>query len=398
MHWDRLRQRAADSLWFTPGLGVAIACVLAIAALLVDRGLADRELILETGPEGVRETLSTVTSAMLNFTVLVFSITVLVLQLASNQFTPRVLRTFVRQRVTKRAMATFVGTFVYAVIVLSQVRSDDYGFVPLISSWLALALVLVSVGVFIHYIHAMAHSIRVVKIIDTVADETRAAIDRMFPEEVGEPVPELARPEHAPDLVVVNRARPGVVVSVEADRLVAKARSHDAVIEVVPRIGDFVPCGAPLFHVWGELPGDELREHVALDIERTMQQDPAYGIRQLVDIAVRALSPSLNDPTTAVQVIDQLHDLLRRLSQRQLPARTRADGDGALRLIVDRPDFGEYVRLALEEIRHHGASSVQVVRRTREALADCIRIAPPERRFVLREELGLLEREQRRAA
>jgi len=144
----------------------------------------------------------------------------------------------------------------------------------------------------------------------------------------------------------------------------------DAVIGLVPRIGDFVPGGAPLFRVWGaeRIDGKRLRSTVAIEKERTPDRDPAFGFRQLVDVAIRALSPGVNDPTTAAQSLDHLHDLVRRLTRRRFPSEARADESGSLRLVLPRLDYEGYVRLAFEEIREYGSESVQVLRRLREVL------------------------------
>jgi uncharacterized membrane protein len=392
-----LRDRIRTSLWFAPVIAVCVAAAAAALLLAVDHRLQRQHgwFLFEGGPDSARELLSTITSSMLTFTALVFSITVLVLQLASSQFSPRVIRTFLESRWTKLAMATFVGTFVYAMIVLSQVISSP-PFVPAVATWSALMLVMVSVAVFIRYVHHMAHSVRAITVISNVAAETRRHIDDMYPEVLGEAAPELACPTGPPDQEIRNANSPGVFAAVDAEELLALVCSTNTVIEIVPRVGDFLPAGALLYRVWhGTLDEARARALIAIEAERTPVQDPAFGFRQLVDIAVRALSPVVNDPTTAAQVIDHLHDLTRRLVGRRFPSRTRADESNALRVIAARLDFDDYLELAFDEIRHYGASSPKIGQRLRVALEDCLVLAPVERRSSIRTQLDRLERARR---
>lgn len=394
---ERMKEHVKTSLWPAPTVATLAAIALATGLPLVDQRIAqDRSawFLFGGGAESARALLSTISSSMISFTALVFSITVLVLQLASGQFSPRVIRTFLQEPATKLAMAVFVGTFVYALVVLTKVRAAPDVFVPALAVWFAFALILASVGVFIHYIDRMANSVRAITVLTRIAAETRDGIDRMYPDDVSEePEAGNARPSHQPDLVIHHAGAPGVVIAVDADTLLHLASSAGALIALVPRIGDFVPTDTQLFRVWGSGEVDQaaLLRAVAIEEERTPHQDPAFGFRQLVDIAVRALSPGLNDPTTAVQALDQLHDLVRRLCRRRFPAEARADESGSVRLLLPRPTFDDYVTLAFEEILAYGKSSVQVIRRMRGALQDCMAVAPPARQRVLREQLQQMD-------
>ncbi|OJH39977.1 hypothetical protein BON30_12930 [Cystobacter ferrugineus] len=351
--------------------------------------------------DSARELLSTIASSLMTFTGVVFSITILVLQIASSQFSPRVLRTFLEDRFTRFSMGMFVGSFTYAMVLLPEVRepTDQHpAFVPALSIFLAFVLVLLSVGVFVRYIHHMAHSIRAVHVIHRVADETRHSLARMYPEQAREPVAPVTVPRTPPDQEFPHDRPPGVVMAIEEAELLALACDRDVIIALVPMVGDFLPRGAPLFKVWGQgrLSLDELRDCVVVGEERTPYQDPAFGFRQLVDVAERALSPAINDPTTAVQALDQLHDLLRSLATRPFPAHLRVDTSGRLRLILPRPDWEGLVRLGLDEIREYGESSIQVARRLRAVLGDLLSVAPADRQAVLQEQLSLLEASARR--
>lgn len=388
MRVAKLKATLQTSLWAAPTLGAAAALLLAGVAIAVDHrrsGPRTAWYEFDGGPDAAQHLLSVITASMLTFTALVFSITVLVLQLASTQFSPRVIRTFLQAPTTKWTMAAFVGTFVYGIAVLSRVRVGPPAFVPGLATWLGLVLVLGSIGVFIHYIHRMAHSVRVISLITSVAEETRHGIDELYPDAIGvDPPPGGVVPARPPAQLVFHAGEPGVITAVAASELYELACRRDALIEVTHAIGDFVPTGALVFRVWDQtVEPSDLTSRLTLERERTPNQDPGFGFRQLVDIGLRALSPGINDPTTAVQAIDQLHDLVRRLTQRAFPSAARADATGRVRVIAARPAYADYVTVAFEEMAQYGASSTQVIRRLRAALDDCIAIAAPDRRAVL---------------
>lgn len=394
----RLRHRLGGSLGFGPALAAIIAIAGGLGLPAVDRHLDIEHpvwFLFDGGADSAREVLSTITASMITLTALVFSITVLVLQLASSQFSPRVIGSFLREKSTKWALSVFVGTFVFAMVVLAKVRSEPDEFVPGLSVWLAFVLVLLSTGVFIRYIDRMTQSVRAVTIIGRIARSTRQVMQSLYPTS---PVQETERigdlPQGDPDTVIEHDDPPGVLTAVDSGRLLALACEAEAVLELVPRLGDFVPSGGPLMRVWyaKELDEPALRRMISIEPERTIEQDPAFGFRQLVDIAVRALSPGVNDPTTAVQSLDHLHDLVRRLTTCCFPERCRTDSSGVPRLIVRTPTYVDYVRLAFEEIASCSHDSIQVRRRLQIAFEDCLAVAPPERREILQAErrrLGL---------
>lgn len=396
---DSLRGR----LWLIPGFGAVAAAIVAWILVAVDRGLAGDAngfFLFGGGPESARAVLSTIAAAMLTFTGLVFSITMLVLQLASSQLSPRVTRTFLRDRANQVVLAIFVATFVYALLVLREVRSvEETAFVPAVAVWWAFVLLIGSVGAFIFYIDHMAQAMRVVTVIDQVATETRNAIERCYPDPSGSlppvdlPLADVAGIVTAPD-------RPGIVQAIDGERLEALATESQAVLEVVPRVGDFVPSGSPLVRVRGSRPIDHeaVRAAITVGSERSMEQDPAFGLRQLVDIAIRALSPGTNDPTTATMAVDAIHDLLGRLGQRAIPGPLRVGADGALRIIVPTRTWDDLVRLATDEIIDYGATARQVIAATRSMLDDLEVSIDVERRPILRHQRDRLpEGEDRRA-
>nr|WP_301539032.1 DUF2254 domain-containing protein [Nocardioides sp. zg-1230] len=373
-----------DKFWVLPLVFALLAALLGLGLTALDDWLDTSltlPLLFAGGPEGARSLLSAIITSMISFTGLVFSITVVVLQLTSSQFSPRVLRTFLRDWVNQVALGVFVATFVYSLVVLRAVRgtAETDTFVPQISVTVAFGFVLASVVVFLLYIDHIAQSIRAATIITQIAKDTREAIERSYPADTE------ARPRVAPPATAGHRVAaeaPGVVQQVDDQGLLALAAEHGATIRVLRAIGEFVPEGSALLDVHGEdLPDEEsLRARVHLGKERVLDDDPGFGFRQLVDIAERALSPGINDPTTAVQVIDQLHDLLRRLAARPLPQRQTFDEDGRLAVHVPRATFEDHLRLAVDEIAHWGADSERVQRRLRTMLVDVQEAALPEHR------------------
>lgn len=382
-------------LWFVPALFAIGAVIAAIVTVTIDRTLgpeATGPFVFGGGPESARSLLSTIAAAMLSFTGLVFTVTMLVLQLASSQLSPRVTRTFLRDRKNQAVLGIFVATFVYALLVLREVRSEvDGAFVPSIAVWWAFVLLLASVAAFIYYIDHMAHAMQASSVIASVAGETRAAIERCHPHPVGSE-PEVALAAPAVSATVLGPDDPGVLQAIDLPGLTSLAAEAGAVIEVLVPVGDAIPGGAPVARLrgGGHVTDDAVRGALTFGHERTMDQDPAFGFRQLVDIAARALSPGTNDPTTAAQVIDQLHDLLRRLAGRHIPGPQRTDAAGGLRVIVASRTWEDYVALACDEIRSDGADSIQVSAGLRRMVDDLDGIVPDGRRAAVRRQRAQL--------
>lgn len=371
-----------DRFWAVPLLCAVAAGGLALALSGLDAVLDTSftlPFLFAGGPEGARSLLSAIITSMISFTGLVFSITIVVLQLTSSQFSPRVLRTFLRDWFDQLALGVFVATFVYALVVLRAVRgtAELNPFVPQLAITVALGFVLGSVVMFLGYIHHIAQSIRAATIIATIGQDTRALLERRYPADARQIFP-VALPRGPAQRVPAGRL--GVVQRVDDEALLHLAEEHAVTICLVRAVGEFVPAGAPLLEVHGEdfTDTDRARAAVKLGNERSLDEDVGFGLRQLVDIAERALSPGVNDPTTAVQVIDQLHDLLRRLATRPLPPRqTRTEG-GRLAVDVPQPDFPDYLTLAVDEIARWGADADRIQRRLRVMLHDLHAAARPE--------------------
>jgi len=290
----------------------------------------DRQYAVEAGDsrflfggtaDSAARILSTTAMAILTVTGVIFSITMLVLQQASQQLSPRALRTFLRDPGTQVVLGTFIGTFLYSLLVLRQVRTAEGGeeFVPSLSMAVGMVLVLASLALFIYFINHVAQSIRPSTVIGRIAGETRDAIAHVCGNEGGNGNSHrapLSRPTDQHARLITRKGAGGVVTRIDYARLEAIARDSGCTIEIVPVVGDFVREGGEVARLWG--PGEDIDDQailggVGVNAERSMEQDPAFGFRQLVDIGERALSPGVNDPTTAVQVLDRIHDLLGRL-------------------------------------------------------------------------------------
>ncbi|MEO5651686.1 MAG: DUF2254 domain-containing protein [Marmoricola sp.] len=368
--------RLFGPFWVVPSLW----CLGAVAAGLLLPELEQAQpswfpLLFQGGATGARSLLSTIAGAMISVTGLVFSITIVALQLASSQFSPRVLRTFLDDRIPQNALGVFAASFLYALTVLRSViegtsaRSET---VPQLAITMAYVLVLGSVAMFLWFIHHITLSISVGSVITEIGLETRAMLGRRTGDESA--APGEARPlQPYGEQSVAVAVSSGVLDVIDVATLCRVARQHDVRIEVLHRLGTFVPEGAPLAMVHGGAATEDwdtlVSRGLELASERSMRQDVSYGLRQLVDVAERALSPGINDPTTAVQVIDQLHDLLRRLGAGRDLDGLEADADGVVRLVTRPWGFGDLLDLAVDEIAHWGADGIQVPRRL-EAMFD----------------------------
>jgi uncharacterized membrane protein len=387
---SRLIKSVGQSLWFVPVVCVLLGAMLSFATIAVDRSF-DYELIPRRyvgGPEAAMSILSMVAASMVSLTALVLTITMVVVQLAMGQFSPRIVQRILRDKPSQIAIGLFVATFVHAILAVREVtpNGDGTGTVPGVAVITAFVLVLISIAVLVMYVHHIGQALRVSALIELVGDDTRALIDRIYDDK---------GTDGKPDPGVVTAPESGVITVIGHDHLVAEARRAGVTLELVPGLGQFVPAGAPLFIVHGEgssLDHQQVVNGLILKLEPTLDQDAAYGIRMLVDIAERSLSDSpFQDPTTAVQAIDRLHDCLRQLARRPFPDGIHRDGSGHTRLIVPTMDWDMYVHLAFDEVRMAGAGSPQVSRRLKAALMDLTAIAPLTRRPVLEDQLRRLE-------
>ncbi|MCB9540481.1 MAG: DUF2254 domain-containing protein [Myxococcales bacterium] len=373
----RVWERLLSSFWFVPLL-IALGA-LGLALLLVQ---LQQPGAAEIGPdaEGARAILSTIAGSMMTVVGVTFSMTLVALTLAAGQYSSRVLRNFMRDRVTQVVLGAFAGVFVYCVIVLRAVRRADDGLgVPDLAVSGGVALATGSIGVLIYFIHHVASSIQASTIIARVADETLAAVERQFPpRDADAPDP----PPPPDDLDTrpwqpVTAPRSGYLGSLDLDALFDFARAHRTTVRVERGVGSFVVEGTPLVSVVWEQPPDEddadhLRAAFVVGRHRTPEQDCAYGIRKLVDMAMRALSPGINDTTTAVMCVDYLSAILVRLAGRPTPPALRFersdDAPPALRVVTIEQPFGPFVDAAFDQIRAFGGANAGLLLRLLGAL------------------------------
>jgi uncharacterized membrane protein len=389
-----------NSLWFLPAIVTAAAVVLAFVTVQLDQTLlldrrSEVRWLFGGGAEGARGVLQAIAGTMITVTALVFSITVVSLQLASSQLSPRVLRTFMGDRGNQTVLGFFIGTFTYALLVLRVVRSpleDTGGFVPSLSVTVAILLALLCVALLIFFVHHATDAMRASVVIERAAAATRDLITHLYPEDVGEASHADPRAWLATMPAGAVRAKgSGYLQSINTDALFALAEHHALTIRPEPRVGDFILPGEPLASVWPtDAVNDEVEhaigEAMVLGLERTLHADVAFGIQQLSDIAVKALSPGINDPTTAMICIDRLSEVLVTLATRCKPAEVRSGDDGSVRVVLQGPPFAHLVGMAFDQIRHYGASDPVVAEHLLTSLGRIAALIPNgHRRPVVRQ-------------
>jgi uncharacterized membrane protein len=390
----RLRRFVRWSLWLLPGL--AIVAVLIVAPLIrwLDRATGWRWFGLT--PDGATSVLSAFTSSMLTFVIFVVSSMLIVVQLASAQLTPRVIAVVFGDRKIKWVLGTFTFAYTYTIAVAGRIADVT----PQLPVALAIMLNLACITLFFWFAQALGYGLRPIAVLDRVAGAGLAVIASVYTQRFDPEEKSQSRPALAPGFDEIAHGGPtGVLLAFSQEQLVARAEQADVAIELVPQVGDFVARGEPLFRVstgGRRIDAESLRDCIAVGPERTMEQDPLFAFRIIVDIASKALSPAINDPTTAVLALDQLHRLLRHVGKRRLDEGNVIDAKGRLRFSFRTPDWGNFVCLAVSEIRLYGAGSLQVARRLRAMLEHLIRDLPEPRHAALKQELDLLDSAVRR--
>lgn len=365
-----------SSLWFVPSLLVGAAIALATTMIELDlRYDADLESrfprLFGAGAEGSRGLLEAIATSMMTITGVTFSITIVALALASTQYTPRILRNFMRNRTNQMTLGVFVGVFVYSLLVLRTIRGDDDGFVPSLSVVVAILLTLVSVWVLILFIHHIATSIEASTLISLAADETISGLRELFAEGADDEDSEQRAPDDYPQGGVwqgIAAQGTGYIQSVDVDLLIDLAESRDLVLRMERSVGEFVVKGTPVLAIHSsEPPRADVCRRVALAYVigrfRTVDQDPEFGIRQIVDIALKALSPGVNDSTTATNCVDYLGAILVELSRRKLEDDYRTGEDRRLRVIARAATFEDLLGKAFDQIREAAGGNTAVLGR-----------------------------------
>ncbi len=394
MEWRRryaFRSYLRSSLWVLPLAAYFVSFLMIRLLSWLDDRLQwtwDWKLTVTN----VDNTLDVLIAGMLSFIVFTFASLLVAVQIASAQLTPRVIATLLRDNTIRLVVALFVLAFTFDVGVTARTQER----VPYILVTVALLLSIASIAAFLYLIDYAARLLRPVSIVWRLGEAGLAVIEDVYPASIegrhkpSPPPPPLG----AADRQIAHDGKAAIVLAVHFDTLVAEAARTGGVVQLVPRVGDFVARGEPMFRLYGgSTSADDrrLRAAVATGPERTVEQDATFAFRIIVDIAIKALSKAINDPTTAVLAIDQLHRLLRAVGRRHLHDDVILDAAGELRIVFRTPNWEEFVQLSCREIRLYGAENFQVARRLRAMLEDLLRVLPEARAPALREELALLD-------
>lgn len=388
--WDSLN----SSYWFVPTVMMSVTIVLAFGLLRLDRlgyyGPLQKWGWIYTGSaDGARGVLSTVAGSTIGITATAFSITIVALQLASSNFGPRILRNFMQDVGNKVVLGTFISTFVYSLLVLRTVygNSDDINqFIPHLSITVGIILAVFCTAVLIYFIHHASTIIQVSYVISQISKELDSAIERLFPQKIGYTEPEHKHSQtEIPDdfdeeAFPVRASKKGYVQAIDTDKLMDIACKHNLMVKILTRPGKFVIQTGYLVKILSmdtdnsnTLPFNDIQKQIhqafILGRERNEQQDVEFPINQLVEIALRALSPSLNDPFTAIRCIDHLSAGLSRLAQTDFPSAYRYDGFDNLRIIAHPVTFAGLTDVAFNQIRQNCSSDVAVCVRLLESIA-----------------------------
>ena len=395
MTWERrfrMRESLLESLWVIPLAGAVLGGTLGIVVSFTDEHLGAPSL-WQYSPSTASTVLSSIIGATAALTGFVVTVTVLVVQMATGTFSARVLRLWYRDRMLKATLAILAGTLTFAFSVLRRIEDD---FVPILGVTLSGFLVSLCLLAFIVFFDRYLRRLRPAAVAADVASEARSMFEQTVRFADRTDIRWHYGTVRADPSLVVRAGRGGAIQAVDLDGLVEWARACGAELVLAHLVGDFVHTGGVLARVYGgelgDRAGEELAGMIALGDERTFEQDPAFAIRILVDMANKALSPAVNDPTTATQVLDHIGEVLALIGRTDLEDRTkpsRAETPAAVVMVASR--WEDFVTLGLTEIRQFGATSVQVMRRLRALLEELLETVRPEHRAALEEELRRLD-------
>lgn len=396
MRWNRwyaTRSYIRTALWIVPLLALILEQITIRVVAAIDYRV-DWIPMMGATAEGTLGQMDTVVTLTMSFIVFTFGSMLVAIQVAGGQLTPRIIATtLLCDNVIRFTVGLFAFTLLFAAGV--KARSDDS--ILHLGGIVVIVLGIGSMVAFLFLIDYTARLLRPVSIVWRIGEQGIQVIEAVYPDAIRHPhnpTEARRRPCQEPR-VIEHQGSSAIILAVNLAALVAAARAADGVIEFVHRVGDFVPTGEPLFRLYeGATTLNErlLCAQVAFGRERTIEQDSTFAFRVVVDVAIKALSKAINDPTTAVLALDQLHRLLRLVGQRHLHDDTLLDADGQLRLIFPTPNWEDFVQLTCREIRLYGAENFQVARRLRAMIENLIEILPEARHPALRCELDLLDR------
>src|SRR5438552_8906527 len=389
----RVHSFLRSSLWVVPAFSTLAAFLSVPLLRALDRRLGFQ--FLRYSPDGARALATIVSAAMLSFVVLFFSVLLLTVQIASSSLSPRIISRPFRSRTLKASLGLFVFTLIYSMAVVARGTEGKIG---QLATAMVVVLTIISICVFLFVVENVSKQLRPVTVMADIGSEGLEVIRTVYPRrlELGGAVEGNSDEASlgVPSRVIPYDGKHGVIQALDIGALVDVAIRTGCTIEVVPQVGDFITTDDPVFRVYGggsAIGSKEFVKRLVLERERTLEQDPGFAFRIIVDIASKALSPAINDPTTAVLALDQIHNLLREVGMRRLDTGLVHDSTGQLRVVYRTPDWEDFVRLAVTEIRQFGGNSTQVVRRMRAMLENLIPLLPPHRASVLRQELDLLK-------
>jgi uncharacterized membrane protein len=395
MTWNRryqVKSYLRSSLWVIPLVALPLEQVAWALARALDTRLAWRGLGL--GVSGAREMFGAVITLTLSFIVFTFGSLLVAIQVAGGQYTPRIIATtLLRDNVIRYTAGLFVFTLLFAIKTADRTETSVHQFVAFVTGLLGL----ICIVAFLFLIDYAARMLRPVSLVRRVGEYGLKVMESVYTEQSTE-APSIAESRQSPgplERTILHHGKSAIVVAVNVGTLVAEAERVKRVIEFAPQVGDFVGSGEALFLLHGgtdAIDERKLRASVVLGDERTMEQDPLFAFRILVDIAIKALSKAINDPTTAVLAIDQLHRLLRSAGRRNLRTDQILDRAGKLLVIFRTPNWEDFVHLAFTEIRFYGAENMQIARRLRAMIVNLTDTLPAERHSALSKELELLDR------
>jgi len=396
MGWSRrysLWSYVKSSLWLVPFIALLFYILVIRLAYLFEPWLAWIEP-WPLGLAGSQRLLETIITMTLTFVVFTFGSLLVAIQVAGGQLTPRIIATtLLCDNAIRFTVGLFIFTLLFATGTLARLEAEVHPAVVGIAGFLGF----LSIAAFLYLIDYAARLLRPVAIILRVSEVGRRVIAEAFPimaTSETEAVADCQKPNLPPDKIIFYRGRPAIIVAVNKKALLALAEKTGSVFELVPRVGDFVGSGEPLFRLYGKrLPSDDvLKANVAFGRERALEQDVTFAFRIIVDIGIKALSKAINDPTTAVLAIDQLQRLLCYVGRRSLREEEILGQSGELRVVCRTPDWEDFVKLTFSEIRLYGAENFQIARRLRAVLEHALQVLPPFRRPALETELTLLDR------
>jgi uncharacterized membrane protein len=395
MTWNRryqVKSYLRSSLWIIPLVALPLQQVAWALARTLDTRLAWKGLGL--GVAGAQAMFNAVITFTLSFIVFTFGSLLIAIQVAGGQYTPRIIATtLLRDNVIRHTVGLFVFTFLFAIKALDRTETTVHQLVAFVTGLLGL----ICIVAFLFLIDYAARMLRPVSLVRRVGEYGLKVMQSVYPQQSTE-AQSIAEARQSPGPVertILHRGKSAIVVAVNVEMLVAEAEKAKGMIEFAPQVGDFIGSGEPLFMLHGgadAIDEGKLRASVVLGDERTMEQDPLFTFRILVDIAIKALSKAINDPTTAVLAIDQLHQLLRGAGKRNLRTDQILDRAGKLRVILRTPNWEDFVHLAFSEIRFYGAENMQIARRLRAMIVNLTDTLLAERHSALCKELELLDR------